>query len=160
MIEWTEEKLIEAGYKIQNARITHVDLSTEDHACACLEMTLEGGGWGVVYGGYKLGTAGTYLKREDLEGSAEGMEAILYIMHTVGVDSLVGMKNQYVRVATKGWGDSVKIIGNVIKDEWFDYGSFFEGADSLEKKLGCYSPDELKEIIFIANRMLGGMEEL
>lgn len=32
----------------------------------------------------------------------------------------------HVRVATKGLGHSVKIIGNFIKDEWFDYESFFE----------------------------------
>ena len=32
--------------------------------------------------------------------------------------------------ATKGWGDSVKIIGNIIKDKWFDAETFF--ADKKE----------------------------
>ena len=27
---------------------------------------------------------------------------------------------------TKGWGNSVKIIGHFIKDQWFDYLSFYE----------------------------------
>ena len=126
MIKWTEQKLIEEGYKIQNARITHIDLSSEDHGCLSLEMGLDGGGWGCVYGGYKLGTAGTYMKEETLSGSAEGLECIIRIMHTVGVDSFVELKDKYVRVATKGWGDSVNIIGNILNDKWFDQKSFFE----------------------------------
>ena len=126
MKEWTEESLIKAGYKIQNAKITSADLSTESHACACLEIALDGGDWVTVYGGYKLATAGTYMRREEIQGSAHGLEAILYIMHTVGVDNLSDMKGKHVRVALKGWGGSIKIIGNVIKDEWFDYGTFWE----------------------------------
>lgn len=35
------------------------------------------------------------------------------------------MKGKYIRVATKGWGDTIKIIGNVIKDQWFDTESFW-----------------------------------
>lgn len=55
MKKWSEEKLISAGYKIENAKVTHVDLSMEDHGVICLEMTLEGSGWGCVYGGFVLG---------------------------------------------------------------------------------------------------------
>ena len=36
------------------------------------------------------------------------------------------MKGKYIRIAHKGFGSSVKIIGNIIKDKWFDYGTFFE----------------------------------
>lgn len=129
MTEWTKEKLIAEGYKIENALITRVDLSTADHACTCLEITLDGGGWGCVYGGYNLATGGTYLNREEIKGSARGFKAILYIMHTVGVDRLFDMKGKYVRVATKGWGGTIKIIGNIINDEWFDYGTFWEDKE-------------------------------
>ena len=31
-----------------------------------------------------------------------------------------------VRVATKGGCGPVIIFGNLIKDQWFDYGTFFE----------------------------------
>lgn len=126
MIDWTEKKLRDEGYEICNAKITNVDLSTESHCAADLNITLEGDGWGVIYGGYKLASAGTYLKREEIEGSKKGFEAILNIMWTLEADSLIGLKGKYVRVATKGWGDSVKIIGHITKDRWFDYGSFFE----------------------------------
>ena len=127
MKQWTEKELRDAGYEIENALITKVDLSTADHAAACFEIALEGGAWGVCYGGYKLATAGTYMKQEEIEASKEGFEAILNIMWVLESDSLIGLKGKYVRVATKGWGDSVKIIGHITKDRWFDYGTFFEG---------------------------------
>lgn len=129
MIDWTEKKLIEAGYKIRNAKITNVDLSTADYCAADLRIMLDGSGWGVVMGGYKLAHAGTYIKYEEVEGNKEGFEAILKIMWVLDSDSLFGLKGQYVRVATKGWGDTVKIIGHITKDQWFDYGSFFKKED-------------------------------
>lgn len=58
--------------------------------------------------------------------SEKGCEAIMRIMDTVGESELLNMKGKYIRVAHKGWGDTVKIIGNIIKDKWFDYGTFFE----------------------------------
>lgn len=107
----TLDELIAAGYSIQNAKITNVSLN------------MEGGGWGVVYGGYCLGKG--YLGAEEFEGSARGMEAIMRIMNTVGVSDLLKMKDKYVRVATKGLGTTVKIIGNIVNDIWFDYEAFF-----------------------------------
>lgn len=127
MIEWTEEKLIAEGYQIKNACITSIDLSTENYCSADLRITLDGAGWGVCYGGYKLGHAGTYIEREEIQGNKQGFEAILNIMWVLGSDSLFDLKGKYVRVATKGWGDTVKIIGHITKNQWFDYGSFFDG---------------------------------
>ena len=48
------------------------------------------------------------------------------IMDTVGVSKFSELEGKYVRVATKGWGDIIKIIGNVIKDQWFDPEAFFK----------------------------------
>ena len=53
------------------------------------------------------------------------------IMDVVGVSRLEDMKGKYVRVATKGWGDSIKIIGNIINDCWFNYESYI--ADKKEE---------------------------
>lgn len=41
------EQLVAAGYKIENAKITSVDLSMEDHGCLTLSMVLDGesGSW-------------------------------------------------------------------------------------------------------------------
>ena len=125
MKKYTQEQLIASGYSIENALITNVDLSMADHGCLTLAMTLEGGGWGVVYGGYCLGKG--YLGADDdfFDGSAAGMEYLIRIMDTVGVEKFQDLKGKYVRVATKGWGDSVKIIGNIIHDKWFDAETFF-----------------------------------
>lgn len=130
MKKYTQEQLIESGYSIENALITNVDLSMADHGCLTLAMTLEGGGWGVVYGGYCLGKG--YLGADDdfFDGSADGMEYLMRIMDTVGVEKFQDLKGKYVRVATKGWGDPVKIIGNIIKNKWFDAETFF--ADKKE----------------------------
>lgn len=124
MKEWTEELLLADGYKLQNAEITNVSLNFRDHGVLSLDLTLNGGRWGVVYGGYALGHG--YLGAKEFKGSASGMEAIMRIMDVVGVEDLVDLKGKHVRVATKGWGSSVKIIGNFIKDQWFDYLSFYE----------------------------------
>lgn len=125
MKKYTQEQLTEAGYSIENALITNVDLSMADHGCLTLAMTLEGSGWGVVYGGYCLGKG--YLGADDdfFDGSAAGMEYLIRIMDTVGVEKFQDLKGKYIRVATKGWGKPVKIIGNIIKDKWFDAETFF-----------------------------------
>lgn len=125
MKKYTYDKLTEAGYKIENALITNVDLSMADHGCFTLVMTLSGSGWGVTYGGYCLGKG--YLGADDdfFDGSAAGVEYLMRIMDTVGVERFQDLKGKYVRVAIKGWGDSVKIIGNIIKDKWFDAETFF-----------------------------------
>lgn len=130
MKKYTQEQLIESGYSIENALITNVDLSMADHGCLTLAMTLEGSGWGVVYGGYCLGKG--YLDADDdfFDGSAAGMEYLMRIMDTVGVEKFQDLKGKYVRVANKRWGSSVKIIGNIIKDKWFDAETFF--ADKEE----------------------------
>ena len=130
MKKYTQEQLTASGYIIENALITKVDLSMADHGCFALEMTLKGDCWGVVYGGYCLGKG--YLGADDdfFNGSAAGMEYLIRIMDTVGVEKFQDLKGKYVRVATKGLGSSVKIIGNIIKDKWFDAETFF--ADKEE----------------------------
>ena len=135
MINWTASKfsdsnhtlLFDAGYKIENAKITNVDLSMADHGVVTLRLVLEGAGWGCVYGGYVLGKG--YLGAETFEGSEKGMESIMRIMDVVGVEQFNDMVGKIVRVATAGWGDSIKIIGNVIADKWFDIDSFFKDKE-------------------------------
>jgi hypothetical protein len=125
MKKYTQEQLIEDGYTIENALIESVDLSMADYGCLVLTMDLKGNGWGVTYGGYCLGKG--YLGADDdfFSGSAAGMEYLIRIMDTVGVERFQQLKGKYVRVATSGLGDPVKIIGNIIKDKWFDALTFF-----------------------------------
>ena len=123
-MEWTKESLEKAGYKIENVKITGADLSMADHGVLCLAMPLEWGGCACVYGGIVLGHG--YLGATEFEGSAKGTEYIMRIMDIVGVERFNQLKGKYARVATKGFGSSVKIIGNIIDDKWFDPEDFFK----------------------------------
>lgn len=126
MKKWTQKDLLEAGYTIENAQITNVSLNMENHGCLCLGLTIEWDGCGCVFSGYCLGKG--YVDANDgfFSGSEKGLEAIMRIMDTVGRSELSKLKGQYIRVAHKGWGSSVKIIGNIVKDKWFDYEKHFE----------------------------------
>lgn len=125
MVNWSEALLKEYGYQIGNSLIESADLSMKN--CCCLDMSLMlSGQVNVCFGGYVLGKG--YLDAPDdfWEGSAAGLEYIMRIMDVVGVESFQDLKGKYVRVAHKGLGSSVKIIGNITKEKWFDAESFFE----------------------------------
>ena len=121
---WTRKDIEAVGYTIENALITSVDLSMADHGVLCLEMGLDGGGWGCVFGGHVIGKG--YLGAKKFEGSPKGIEYIMEIMNVVGVERFNDMKGKYIRVATEGCGSTVKIIGNIIEDKWFDVTFFFQ----------------------------------
>lgn len=55
----------------------------------------------------------------------------MQIMNVVGVTDLLDMKDKHIRVATKGLGTTVTIIGNIVDDLWFDYATFF-GEEKTE----------------------------
>lgn len=129
MKHWTKKELEEAGYKIENAEIAAVDLSMADHGCLTLAMTLNGNGWGCVYGGYFLGKGYVGAADDFFEGRKQGMESIIRIMDVVGSDRFNGMKNKIIRVATKRRSDPIKIIGNVIEEKWFDAGTFYNAYE-------------------------------
>jgi len=131
MKEWTESELKQAGYEISNCKISSVDLSMADHGVLTLSIVLDGNGWGCVYGGYVLGHGYLGAESEYFSGSAAGIESIMRIMDVVGVERFNSMNNKIIRAATKGWESSVKIIGNALKDNWFDVDSFF--ADKKSK---------------------------
>ena len=133
MKEWTQKLLEKEGYKIENAKITGVDLSMADHGCMTLSMTLEGAGWGCVYGGYVLGKGYIGAKPEFFEADGNGMVYLMRIMDIIESDTFNGMKGEYIRIATKGWGDRVRIIGHITKDKWFDAESFFEDLKEDKK---------------------------
>mgnify|MGYP004527187797 FL=1 len=132
MKKYTAKELFNEGYTLENALIKNVSLSSTDYCCLTLNMNLEGGGWVCSYGGYCLGKIyPNSYEKDTYEGSAAGMEAIMRIMDVVGVSHLEDMQGKYIRVATKGWGSTIKIIGNIVSDRWFDYETFF--ADKKEE---------------------------
>ena len=131
MIDWSESLLKESGYRIGNSLIESADLSMRN--CCCLDMSLTlSGQVNVCFGGYCLGKGYLGAKDDFWKGSAAGLEYIMRIMDVVGVDSFQELKGKYVRVAHKGLGSSVKIIGNITKEKWFDAESFFKDKKENE----------------------------
>ena len=124
MKKWTEKLLEEDGYKIINMAVRNANISMKECGAAELLMTIEGSGYGCIYGGYVIGHG--YLGSKDFSGSDMGMESILRIMDVVGAETFNDIKGKYIRAAFKGLGSSVKIIGNILEDKWFDIESFFE----------------------------------
>ena len=109
--------------KIENAKIEDVSITMADHGCLTFWTTLKGNGWVTKYGGYAIGYG--YLGSETFEGSSKGLEAMMRIMDTVGVDRWEDLPNHYVRVEYTSLGVSITKIGNIIKDKWFDIKEFF-----------------------------------
>ena len=112
----TEKFLIDNNYKIQNAKITSVDLSMKDHGCLTLQLVLEGSGWGCVYGNVCLGNG--FLGAKVFKGWKYCAVYLMKLMDTVGVATFNDMINTHVRVAFDK-DDRAKIIGNLIEDKWF-----------------------------------------
>lgn len=70
---------------------------------------------------------------QELNTYEGGAEAIVRILDVVDCSELESLKGKYIRAAIKR-GESLKIIGNIIKDQWFDCGSFFD--DKEKEKAG------------------------
>ncbi|RHQ27541.1 MULTISPECIES: hypothetical protein [Faecalibacterium] len=144
MKKWTKDFLEANGYELRNAYIKNVSFGIKDYGFLSLALTLEGDGWGVNYIGPSIGRR-FYINGElikdgnaaNFEGYEGGAEAIVRILDVVDCSELESLKGKYIRAAIKR-GESVKIIGNIIKDQWFDYGSFF---DDYKTKQECDRDD-------------------
>lgn len=109
--------------EIENAKITSVSISMADHGCLTFTLFLEGRGWGCGFGGYCIGHG--YLGADHFDASNKGLEAMMHIMDTVGVDTWEDLKGKYIRCKVSGWGEKIEEIGNLIEDKWFNIKSFF-----------------------------------
>jgi hypothetical protein len=111
--------------EIKNVKITNVSLTMADHGCLTFYLTLEGDGWGINYGGYCIGLG--FLGSDSFTAeNGSGLVAIMRIMDTVGVERWENLKGKYIRIVDESWGSSVKKIGNIIEDKWFDIDEFFK----------------------------------
>lgn len=110
--------------EIINAKITSTSITMADHGCLSFWVTVEGSGFGVSIGGYSIGHG--YLGASEFDGYGPGLEAMMRIMDTVGVDVWEDLKGKYIRIESNGWGKPVKKIGHLIDDKWFDIDEFFK----------------------------------
>ena len=114
----------------ENAKITRTKLTMEAHACLTFWIFVEMKSGGCGFGGYCIGHG--YLGADSFSASGRGLEAIMRIMDTVGVSDWEELPGNYVRVRHTGMGGTIKEIGNIIQDEWFNLEDFF--AEKTEDK--------------------------
>lgn len=109
--------------EIRNAKITATEITMADYGCLTFRVCVEGSGWGCWIGGYCIGKG--YLDAKEFEGYDRGLEAIMRVMDTVGVNRWEDLKGKYIRVETNGCGGTVHKIGHIMRDKWFDLKEFF-----------------------------------
>ncbi len=107
--------------EIKNAKITSTMLGIEDHGIMTFFLNLDYGGSSQGAGGYSLDE---YSKEQDRRiGGSSGCELIRSILEIVGVETWEDLPGKHIRArADRG---KVYTIGNVLKDEWLDFGDFF-----------------------------------
>ena len=105
--------------EICNATIQSTMLGIEDHGIMTAYLMLEGDGWGCGFGGYSLDTPSGKMDGKRM-GTAYGIDWIMAVLDTVGVDSWEQLKGKVIRCEVEGVGGMAKRIGHVIKDKWFD----------------------------------------
>ena len=128
--------------EIRNAKITNVSISMEDHGCLTFNLALEGGAWGVHYGGYCIGHG--YLGADKFTAeNGGGLVAMMRIMDTVGVSRWEDLKGKYIRVVDNGWGSTIDTIGNIIENKWFNIKEFFRDYKGAEKDEKEEMPDRI-----------------
>ncbi len=111
---------------IQNAIIKNTFLGF-DYPLFTFELSLDiQDGTGCCFGGMALDEYDKWEKKRIV--TQRGGEAIQRILEVVGVDSWEELKGKYVRVETKGLTQPIKKIGNIMKDEWVDFSTFFIGG--------------------------------
>ena len=110
--------------EIINAKITSTSITMADHGCLIFWVTVEGSGFAVSIGGYSIGHG--YLGASEFDGNGHGLEAMMRIMDTVGIDTWEDLKGKYIRIESNGLGKPVKKIGHLIDNKWFDIDEFFK----------------------------------
>lgn len=102
--------------EIKNAKISSVSLGYEDHGILTCMLMLDYGGICQGFGGYRLDEYNKNKKKSF--GSAYGMQFIINVLKTVGVDSWENIEGKYIRV--EAISDKVHRIGHITEDKWFD----------------------------------------
>lgn len=111
--------------KIENAKISKVSITMADHGCLTFYVHLVGVGWEGNLGGYVIGHGQLGWNDDEFKSnSGLGLVALMRIMNVVDVDTWENLKGKYCRVIIDN--QTIKGIGNIISDKWFDVDKFFK----------------------------------
>lgn len=110
--------------EIINAKIKNTTLGYEDHGILTFGLGLDlAGGMFTTFGGYGLDTYDKVSKKRICY--AYGMQLIVEIMKTVGVEKWEDLTGKYIRVVDEGYNTPIRKIGNLMEDKWFDINEFY-----------------------------------
>lgn len=110
--------------KILNAKIESVSLCFANGILTFYLGLKIQDGTGCCFGGYALDE---YDKAEGRRLPISlGLECLEEIMKTVGVKRWEDLKDKYIRVVSRGLGESIEEIGNIMEDKWFNIEELFK----------------------------------
>jgi len=120
---------------IRNMEIERTTLGMEDHGIMTFNLQLRGNAIGTGFGGYGLDNPPKYaaINKEHPDGwtyrigEACGMDLIMQILNTLGVDKWEHLKGSVLRVKFEHEHLSAKIlaIGHIIENRWLDMDEFW-----------------------------------
>ncbi|HEL1668972.1 TPA: hypothetical protein U1157_001208 [Streptococcus suis] len=116
---------------IENVKITKTFLGREDHGILTCYLTVEGYGFGVSIGGYCLDKYDERKKKR--VAFYKSFELIDRILEVVGVSTWEDLPGKHIRIESDGFGCRVMKIGNLIKDDWLDFDTFFKEETDGQK---------------------------
>ena len=106
---------------IENVKITSTFLGREDNGILTCYLTVEGNGFGVSIGGYCLDKYDEHKNKRVV-----CFELIDRILEVTGVNRWEELQGKHIRVKSNGLGRRVTKIGNLIKEDWLDFDTFFK----------------------------------
>ena len=111
--EMLEKTISTHTLEIENCRIKSTALGLENHNVMSMDLNLEGNGWGVSFGGFRID--GEY-----------GMECLKELLNTLEVGKYEDLKGMYVRALNEGLGGRCLAVGHLMKDKWFSFKEFYD----------------------------------
>lgn len=100
--------------EVENAEIRDLSVGF-DHGCLTIWITLMGNGWGCGFGGYRMDPSPSQKPGDSKDVMAFWMKGLCWVLE---VDDFLKLQGKHCRaVLAEG---TVKKIGHLIKDRWFD----------------------------------------
>lgn len=112
----TYKELKALGYTFENGTLIEGGIRDMNGVATVSASVLLSDGGACSLGG---NACGRFIPGDSINGSAYGLEALLWLMAVVGVEHSHDIDSQYVRVAFNG--DRAEFIGHITKDIWFSF---------------------------------------